>query len=152
MERRSPTEAAAERCAFRQLIDIALLVSSVAGSVAFLCALAFAQPQTWTIPDTAAAEKNPLAASASVLKKGESLYKSNCVSCHGPKGLGDGPDVDKKDRANRPANLTQSRNPEGIVFYKIWNGREAPKMPAFKSRMTNDEVWATVAYVVSLRP
>jgi mono/diheme cytochrome c family protein len=119
------------------------------------CFLAFAvvlsaQAKTWTIPDGAATEKNPLASTPAVLKKGESLFKSHCVTCHGPKGLGDGPDVDRQDRANRPANLV--RNPEGMVFYKIWNGRQDPKMPAFKSQMTTEEVWATVAYVLSLRP
>ena len=77
------------------------------------------------------------------------FLEEHCVSCHGPKGLGDGPDVDKKDRSNRPANLAMSRNPEGVVFYKIWNGRGEPKMTAFKSRMTKDEAWAVVAYVTS---
>jgi mono/diheme cytochrome c family protein len=45
-----------------------------------------------------------------------------------------------------------SRNPEGVVFYKIWNGRKDPDMPAFKSQMTKDEAWAVVAYAISLRP
>jgi mono/diheme cytochrome c family protein len=127
-------------------------VSSVVACVLVFAAVLCAQGKTWTIPEGAAAEKSPLPSSPDVLKKGESLYKSNCVSCHGPKGLGDGPDVDRKDRANKPANLVMSRNPEGVVFYKVWNGRQDPKMPAFKSRMTKDEVWQVVTYVVSLRP
>jgi len=119
---------------------------------AFLLSSAVAFSQAgWTIPPDATTEKNPLASTADVLKHGESLYKSNCAGCHGPAGLGDGPNVDTHDRKNRPANLTLSRNPEAVVFYKIWNGRKDPDMPAFKSRMTKDEVWAVVAYVVSLR-
>ena len=131
----------------------AFLRSSVVAS--FLCvlvALVSAQARIWTIPEGAASEKNPLSPTPAVLKQGESLFKSHCVTCHGAKGLGDGPDVDRKDRANRPANLVQSRNPEGVVFYKIWNGRQDPKMPAFKSQMTKDDVWAVVAYAMSLRP
>ena len=116
-----------------------------------LCSALYAQG-TWTIPDGASAEKNPLSSTPAVLKKGEALYKSSCAGCHGRTGLGDGPDVDKKDRTNRPANLTLSRNPEGVVFYKIWNGRKDPDMPAFKSRLSKDEAWSVVAYVVSLRP
>jgi len=130
------------------------LLSCVAASVSLLCApgvLVSAQSSGWTIPPNAATETSPLSSSADVLKKGESLYKANCVGCHGPKGLGDGPEVDKKDRAHRPANLVMSRNPEGVVFYKIWNGRSDPKMPAFKSRMTKDETWSVVAFVQSLR-
>jgi len=126
------------------------LLSSVVVTFLSLCALAVAQG-TWTIPEGANTQKNPLASTPDVLKHGESLYKSNCAGCHGPAGLGDGPNVDKKDRKNRPANLTLSRNPEGVVFYKAWNGRKDPDMPAFKSRMTKEEVWAVVAYVVSLR-
>ena len=125
--------------------------SVVACLLCVLCALTFTQAKTWTLPEGAANEKNPLASSPEVLKKGESLYKSNCAGCHGPAGLGDGPNVDKKDRTERPANLTISRNPEGVVFYKIWNGRKDPDMPAFKSRMTKDETWSVVAYVLSLR-
>jgi mono/diheme cytochrome c family protein len=126
-------------------------MSSVTAVVAcifcVLSAMLLAQAKTWTIPNNAANEKNPLAISPSVLKKGESLYKSNCSGCHGPKGLGDGPNVDVKDRTHRPANLAISRNPEGVVFYKMWNGRKDPDMPEFKSRMTRDEAWAVVAYV-----
>src|SRR2546423_15554284 len=99
------------------------LLSSVVASLLVLSALVGAQG-AWTIPDTAAAEKNPLSSTPDALKKGASLYKSNCAGCHGAKGLGDGPDVDRKDRRNKPANLTMSRNPEGVVFYKIWNGRK----------------------------
>jgi len=104
------------------------------------------------IPSGASSEKSPLASTPALLKQGESLYKTNCAGCHGTHGLGDGPNVDRQDRKNRPANLTLSRNPEGVVFYKIWSGRKDPDMPAFKSRMTKDEVWTVVAYVISLRP
>ena len=127
------------------------LPSSVVASLLVLGALVSAQG-AWTIPDTAPTEKNPISSTPEALKKGASLYKSNCLSCHGTKGLGDGPDVDKKDRRNKPANLTLSRNPEGVVFYKIWNGRKDPDMPAFKARMTRDEIWTVVTYVISLRP
>ena len=27
-----------------------------------------------------------------------------------------------------------ARNPDGVVFYKIWNGRQKPKMPAAEER------------------
>ncbi len=127
-------------------------VSSVSSVVAFfvlLCALVSAQGKTWTIPEGAADEKNPVASTPDALKKGASLYKSHCQSCHGAKGLGDGPEADLKDARRKPANLSVSRTPDGVMFYKIWNGRDEPKMPAFKSQMTKDEVWAIVAYATS---
>jgi len=125
--------------------------SVVACFVVVFAAVVCAQVNGWSIPETAQTDKNPVSSTRAILKKGSSLYKSNCVGCHGPAGLGDGPDVDRKDRRSRPANLTMSRNPQGVVFYKIWNGRKDPDMPAFKARMTRNETWTVVTYVISLR-
>jgi mono/diheme cytochrome c family protein len=44
-----------------------------------------------------------------------------------------------------------ARNPDGTVFYKVWNGRKSPKMPAFKDELTKDQVWQIVAYAQTLR-
>jgi mono/diheme cytochrome c family protein len=44
-----------------------------------------------------------------------------------------------------------ARNPDGVVFYKVMNGRRKPKMPAFKEELTPEQVWAVVAYAQSLR-
>jgi mono/diheme cytochrome c family protein len=48
--------------------------------------------------------------------------------------------------AKRAAN-----NPDGVIFYKVWNGRKKPKMPAFKDELTKDQVWTIVSYVQTLR-
>ncbi|MCR4373258.1 MAG: c-type cytochrome, partial [Acidobacteria bacterium] len=44
-----------------------------------------------------------------------------------------------------------ARNADGQVFYKIWNGRLSPKMPAFSEELTKEQAWAIVAYVQSVR-
>jgi mono/diheme cytochrome c family protein len=106
----------------------------------------------WQIPATAAKETNPIAVNDKVLAKGKDLYKSKCQKCHGVSGKGDGPDADPK---HKPGNLTDSsrasRNPDGVMFYKVWNGRPKPKMPAFKSEMSKDDVWTVIAYAKTLR-
>jgi mono/diheme cytochrome c family protein len=38
-----------------------------------------------------------------------------------------------------------------VVFYKVWNGRRKPKMPAASMDMSRDEAWTVVHYVQSLR-
>src|SRR4029079_5573039 len=43
------------------------------------------------------------------------------------------------------------RNPDGVVFYKVWNGRKKPKMPAFKDELSKDQVWRIVSYAQTLR-
>ena len=106
----------------------------------------------WQIPPTAATETNPVAASDAVVAKGKQIYKSKCQRCHGVAGKGDGPEADP-DHA--PQDLTDptraGRNPDGVIFYKVWNGRRKPKMPAFSTDLSKDEVWTVVHYVKTLR-
>jgi len=106
----------------------------------------------WRIPDTAASERSSVTASAADLAKGQGLYKAKCHSCHGADGSGHGPDSDPSHPAG---NLTDGhaalRNPDGVLFYKIWNGRANPKMPAMKLDLTRDDVWLLVAYIKTLR-
>jgi len=112
-------------------------------------AVAAANAAGWQVPDSAAQEKSPLSPDAVVLKKGKALFSSNCQKCHGTSGRGDGPYADP---AHRPADLTASVTPDGVMFYKVWNGRKSPAMPAFKSMMSKEEIWAVVEYAKSLRP
>jgi len=107
----------------------------------------------WTIPATAAEEKNPLPVNAATLAGGKRLYDQKCQNCHGAAGKGDGPDADTKyaDTMDLTQAARAARNSDGQVFYKIWNGRLNPKMPAQSADMTRDQVWAVVAYVQSLR-
>jgi mono/diheme cytochrome c family protein len=37
------------------------------------------------------------------------------------------------------------------VFYKVWNGRKKPKMPAQKDELTKEQIWQIVSYVQTLR-
>jgi mono/diheme cytochrome c family protein len=108
-----------------------------------------AQYAGWTIPDGGKDEKSPLKSSPDVINKGKALFGSNCQKCHGPAGKGDGPDSN-----GAAADLTDEfrfeLNPEGVLYYKIWNGHP-PAMPAFKSKLTKDETWTLVEYVKSLR-
>ena len=106
----------------------------------------------WHIPGSAAMERNPEPVDAAVLAKGQSLYKAKCQRCHGADGAGHGPESDP----NHPAgDLTDSRaasrNPDGVLFYKIWNGRAKPKMPALKTDLTRTDVWTVIHYVKTLR-
>jgi mono/diheme cytochrome c family protein len=107
----------------------------------------------WTLPQGAADEKNPLAVNDSVVAAGRKLFASKCQRCHGAEGKGDGPDADKKYRDDMNLTLAARapRNPDGIVFYKIWNGRSTPKMPRFSEELSKDQAWAIVAYVQTLR-
>lgn len=103
------------------------------------------------IPPEAKDEKNPLTMSDAVLAGGKKLYEAKCQKCHGKTGKGDGPDADPKAVKDMDLiNMDVAKNPDGVVFYKIWNGRETPKMPPLKDEATKEQVWAIVAYTQTL--
>jgi len=112
-----------------------------------------ARPNGWTIPPDAAQEKNPFADNQQAVTEGKALFGKNCKRCHGESGRGDGPDGDPDHQQDMDLTQAQraARNPDGVVFYKAWNGRARPKMPAFKDSLSKEDVWKIVTYVQTLR-
>src|SRR5262245_12428795 len=102
----------------------------------------------WTIPATANEEKSPLTVNPAVLANGKKLFTDKCQRCHGPEGKGDGPEgeAEHKQDMNLTVASRAARNSDGVVFYKIWNGRAVPKMPKFSEELSKEQVWAIVAY------
>jgi mono/diheme cytochrome c family protein len=107
----------------------------------------------WTLAPDADTKANPLSVDAKVLATGKTVFKDKCTKCHGPSGLGDGPDADPDHRADMDLTNPKraDRNPDGVIFYKVSNGRKKPKMPPFKDELTENQIWSVVAYVQTLR-
>jgi mono/diheme cytochrome c family protein len=107
----------------------------------------------WTLPPDAADTKNPLTVDAKLIESGKAVYKEKCERCHGPGGLGDGKDAEPEHQEDMDLTNPRrtERNSDGVVFYKVMNGRKVPKMPAFKDELTKEQVWAVVAYAQTLR-
>lgn len=91
---------------------------------------------------------NPVLPDAESIAVGERLYQENCSSCHGPAGLGDGPEGVTlfPPPANFTAGHTASHS-DGDLFYWIRNGVESTAMPAFGDQFSRTEVWHLVNYV-----
>jgi mono/diheme cytochrome c family protein len=108
----------------------------------------------WILPQGAAAEKSPVTPTDATLAAGKKVFTSKCERCHGPAGKGNGQDANAKYQHDM--DLTKADdvadNPDGVVFYKIWNGRSSPRMPAFSDQLSKEQAWSVVAYVQSLRP
>ena len=83
---------------------------------------------------------------------GKAVFQSNCVTCHGAEGKGDGPT--SAGLNPKPRNFTgaadwkQGRKPSQI-FHTISTGLNA--MPAFAT-LSKDDRWGVVHYVRSLGP
>jgi len=131
---------------------IVALVASVVATAATLIAQDPKQAE-WTIPANAATEINPVAATPEVIAQGRKIFESKCQRCHGRDGRGHGPDADADHPAgNLTDRLRAAFNPDGVMFYKVWNGRTSPKMPAFKKEdMSKEEVWTVIQFVKTFR-
>jgi len=112
-----------------------------------------ASPSGWILPPDAEDTKNPYPADGLLLATGKAVFKDKCQRCHGPGGLGDGPDADPDIQEDMDLTNPKraARNSDGVVFFKVSNGRRRPKMPAFKEELNERQIWAVVAYSQSLR-
>lgn len=84
---------------------------------------------------------------------GKALYKTWCAGCHGPKGLGDGPDAQYYD--SKPASLAASDYKRGTsdkaVLKVITKGVPGTPMEGFEKKLKDDERQALVNYLKVLR-
>jgi mono/diheme cytochrome c family protein len=101
----------------------------------------------WNIPAKFKTTKNPVAVTKESVADGKELYAKHCKSCHGPKGLGDGPkaatlDVGCSDFSTKKFQAMT----DGEIFFQISEGKG--KMPAFKKTIAEDNGrWAIVNYI-----
>ncbi len=114
---------------------------------------AVAQPggTPWKAPARAAKKVNPLPADPSVLAAGKALYAEQCLSCHGTKGLGDGPAA--RDLERPAGNLADPKlwdQTDGEIFWKITEGKKP--MPTFSQLLTEEQRWQIVHHMRTLAP
>lgn len=96
--------------------------------------------------------RNPVRADAKSLAIGKKLYDTQCASCHGATGHGDG-----KMGAMltpKPADLTDAEwkygETDGHIFIVLRDGIRQTGMRPYGSRMTPTELWQIVTYVRTL--
>ena len=97
---------------------------------------------------------NTVTADATSVAAGKKLYGSNCASCHGETGQGDG--RAGKTLTPPPANLVDETwlhgSTDGEIFVVIRDGVKQTGMKPFGSRMTTHQVWDVVNYLRSIGP
>jgi mono/diheme cytochrome c family protein len=131
----------------------AWLLVSVAGLVFFV----FLVNQRWPsgtsgIPGLAGAK----------LSRGEALYEEKCVKCHGARGLGENPAAPKGGQKLGGAYLAPALDARGhahhhspqALFEYIRDGspEQTSSMKGFRQQMSDDDIRAVLAYIVSLWP
>ena len=101
----------------------------------------------WPVPDNYKNMKNPVANNDEAIKNAKSLWSTHCKSCHGTKGLGDGPKAAQlKTESGDFSKASVQSQSDGVLFYKTSEGRE--DMPSFKKKIPDaDDRWALVHYM-----
>jgi mono/diheme cytochrome c family protein len=102
----------------------------------------------WMAPKEAAARKNPVKADAASISRGNKLFETNCVTCHGKEGRGDGPAAAALNPKPADLKAMAGRHSDGDYAWKIANGRGA--MPPWKGVLDDKQIWDVVNFVQSL--
>ena len=123
-----------------------LTAVAAAAALVAVTGLGLAQAQgPWAAPADAKKMKNPVKGVGNAKKSVE----TNCGSCHGAGGKGDGPAAAALPPP-KPANWTVDavqKQTDGEIFWKISNGRGA--MPPWK-HLPEKERWELVNFIRSL--
>src|SRR5690606_4223840 len=84
---------------------------------------------------------------------GETIYRAQCVACHGVAGRGDGPA--SVGMSPEPSNLADSaffRDASPLDFYRrVTVGIAGTAMPSYETTLSTEERWAVALYASTLR-
>jgi mono/diheme cytochrome c family protein len=128
----------------------ALIILSVVSVSILLFAFTPAIQEEWEIPAKYQKMKNPTTADDANLLTGKTLYKKHCKSCHGSKGLGDGPKAENLETPIRSLKDKEYKaQADGVKYYKSFIGRD--EMPNFEKKITDEEDrWFIINYMETL--
>jgi len=103
------------------------------------------------VPDAYAGKQLTVAKGPETIAAGRSIFARSCAACHGPNGLGNGEAGNALSPS--PALLAYMvRRPIAVDEYLLWTiseggGQFGSDMPAFKGKLTDDDIWRVVAFM-----
>jgi mono/diheme cytochrome c family protein len=131
---------------------ITTVLAATALAVVFLFGQAASAQQAkakpWPVPDKDKAMK---ASTKPDLATGKELWAKHCKSCHGSKGLGDGPkNASLKTFSGDFSTAAFQSATDGELFYRTNKGRD--EMPGYEKKIPDaNDRWALVAYMRTMK-
>jgi mono/diheme cytochrome c family protein len=143
--------------------SLGVFVLAVVGIIGILTPGLHTEPR-WPLPFRIDLSENPpivrayptsfyastQAYAAPSVARGAPLYVKNCAVCHGAEGRGDGPLAGKLPI--RPADLTEPHlfaHKIGEIYWWISYGRDTGVMPGFADKLSPDERWDLINFVLA---
>ncbi|MCB0322323.1 MAG: c-type cytochrome [Bdellovibrionales bacterium] len=102
------------------------------------------QPFTMTIEQAEESLENPVPVSKHSVWRGQRLFNSNCLTCHGPAAKGDGPVGPKLGVPDITQDFYRQKS-DGRVFGVVHYGLRA--MPRYGFKFSDAQKWDLVNYV-----
>ena len=95
--------------------------------------------------------QNPYSDDQIAIKQGKDLLESNCKSCHGESGAGNGPVAKSMDPMPGSLDERISNKTDDYLYWRInEGGMYAPfnsLMPAWKNILDSDQIWQVITFV-----
>jgi len=101
------------------------------------------------VPEEYAGKTNPFGPEAA--DEGAKIFKTNCETCHGPQGHGDGPAGQSLDPKPQDLSELQKIAEDDYLFWRISEGKEGTSMVAWKGILTEEQIWQVVSFIRTLR-
>lgn len=101
-------------------------------------------------PELAGRElKNPLRPTLATFKRGQKMFNTYCIVCHGSAGEGDGYIVPKYPRPPSLQSEKVINYPDGRIFHIATVGQNL--MPSYASQISREDRWAIIHYIRALQ-
>jgi len=126
-----------------------VVISSMVFMSVILLAFTPGIQKPWNVPAKYKSMKNPVKNDQASINAGKATYAKHCKSCHGAKGLGDGPKATTlKTKIPSFATKEFKARANGDVYYQTIIGRD--EMPNFEKKILDEsERWNLVNYLYS---
>jgi mono/diheme cytochrome c family protein len=103
------------------------------------------------VPDEYAEKQSPKV-NEDMLTTGAEIFETQCASCHGDDGMGDGPAGSALDPVPAPVAHTAQMMSDAYLFWRTNDGGAdfSSAMPAWKDVLSDNEIWSVIAYIRAL--
>lgn len=88
---------------------------------------------------------NPLPMNEITIARGQKMYNIYCITCHGPRGHGDGPVVNPFPIPKSLQSESMMKWKDGHLFHVITKGQGV--MPSYAQQIQPEDRWAIIRYV-----